>query len=95
MRWTRRRYDTDVSDTQWAVLEPPAKRPGPGRPREIDLGRVVNALRYLNRTGCQWRLLPKEFANWNTVRYSFDQWSQDGTLERLNEQVRERLAPPS
>ena len=45
---------------------------GPGRPREIDLRRVVNALRYASRTGCQWRLLPKEFPNWNTVRYSFD-----------------------
>jgi putative transposase len=94
MRQTRRVYDTDLSDAQWAVLEPllpPAKRAGPGRPRAIDLRRVVNALRYLSRTGCQWRLLPKEFPNWNTVRYYFDHWSQDGTLERLNDHLRERV----
>lgn len=94
MRQARRVYDTDLTDAQWAVLEPllpPAKRAGPGRPREIDLRRVVNGLRSLSRTGCQWRRLPKEFPKWNTVRSDFDQWRQDGPLEHLNDQLREQV----
>jgi putative transposase len=88
-------YATDLTDAQWAVLEPllpPAKRPhGAGRPRTVSLRAVLNGLLYLERTGCQWRLLPKEFPYWGTVRYSFDRWQQDGTLERLNTALREQL----
>lgn len=89
---TPRTYATDLTDDQWALIERAlAVRRGPGRPREVDLRQMVNGLRYLNRTGCQWRLLPKEFGYWGTVRYSFDQWTQDGTLERLNTTLREQL----
>jgi putative transposase len=88
-------YATDLTDAQWALLEPllpPPKRPqGAGRPRTISLRRVINGLLYLERTGCQWRLLPKEFPDWGTVRYYFDKWQQDGTLERLNTVLRERV----
>lgn len=59
-----------------------------GRPTVIDLREVVNALLYLTRTGCQWRLLPTDFPNWNTVRYYFDGWSLDGTLVRINDALR-------
>ena len=88
-------YATDLTDAQWAELEPllpPAKRPqGAGRPRTVDLRRVVNGLLYLERTGCQWRLLPKEFPYWGTVRYYFDRWTLDGTWERLHTTLRERV----
>ena len=60
-----RRYRTDLTDEQWAILEPLfPERSGPGRPRELDLREVVNAILYLTRTGCQWRLLPKDFPNY-------------------------------
>ncbi len=92
---TRRRYATDVTDEQWAVLqtvllEPPARR-GRGRPRTVDLRRVLDALFYMNRTGCQWRYLPAEFPAWGTVRYYFDKWEQDGTWERVNDELRRRV----
>ena len=90
-----RTYPTDLTDAQWAVLEPllpPPKRvQGAGRPRSVSLRAVVNGLLYLERTGCQWRLLPKEFPYWGTVRYYFDRWQQDGTLEHLHTVLREQL----
>ena len=65
-------YATDLTDAQWALLAPalPVQQ-GPGRPREVDLRRILDGLHYLNRTGCQWRLLPKDFGPWTTVRCSF------------------------
>ena len=103
---TRRRYDTDLTDAQWTalarVLPPAPAQRGPGRPMEVGLRRVLDALLYMNRTGCQWRLLPHDFPAWWTVRYYFDKWQADGTWERVNDalrrQVREaagRTADPS
>lgn len=48
---------------------------GAGRPRRVDLRRVIDGLLYLERTGCQWRLLPTDFGYWGTVRYYFDEWT--------------------
>ena len=64
----RQPYPTDISDTQWAVLEPeiPAPRPG-GRPRKTDLREVANAIFYLTHEGCTWRALPHDFPRWKTV----------------------------
>ena len=77
----RRPYPTDLTDEQWAVIAPYVQRPpGPGAPTTVNLREVVNALRYLTRAGCAWRLLPHEFPNYNTVRYYFDKWTWDGTL---------------
>ena len=91
----QRRYATDLTDEQWAVLQgvlpqPPARR-GPGRPRTVDLRRVVDALFYMNRTGCQWRYVPGEFPPSGTVRYYFDKWEQDGTWERVNDARRRQV----
>jgi putative transposase len=94
-RASRRRYLTDLTDEQWALLEP-WLRPnrGPGRPTRLHLREVVNALLYFTRTGGQWRLLPREFPPWTSVRYYFDKWSRDGTLEQIHqhlvEQARQR-----
>ena len=88
---TKRRYATDVTDEQWEMIRPLVERKRHmGRPTITDLREVVNALLYLNRTGCQWRLLPADFPNWNTVRYYFDHWTLDGTFMRVNDALRER-----
>ena len=90
-----RGYATDVTDAQWAVLAPllrPAvERRGRGRPPTVALRRVVDALFYMNRTGCQWRMLPHEFPAWGAVRYYFDKWQQDGTWERVNDALRRQV----
>src|SRR3954465_14106270 len=89
----RATYSTDVTDEQWAILSPllPPQPSGPGRRRRVDQREVLNALFYLTRTGCQWRLLPHDFPKWGAVRYYFDKWTDDGTWVRLNNTWRERL----
>src|SRR5215210_5767549 len=84
-RTRRRAYPTDLTDAQWALVAPLLNgRAWTGRPRTLDRREVVNALLYLLRTGCQWRLLPHEFPNWNSVRYYYDLWLWSGTWERVN-----------
>ncbi len=98
-----RGYPTDLTDEQWefvAAYLPPNR--GRGRPTQLDLRAVLNGLLYFNRTGCQWRLLPREYPKWESVRYYFDKWTGNGTLEQMQrELVRqarqqvERPAPPT
>jgi putative transposase len=65
---TRKPYLTDLTDAQWAVLQPlmPRAKPG-GRPRKVDMREVLNTILYLNRTGCQWDLLPHDLLPKSTV----------------------------
>lgn len=84
-------YPTDLTDDQWATIEPlvtlPASPHG-GRPAEIDLRAIVNALIYKNRTGCQWRLIPADFPPMGAIRYYFDKWTADGTFVNVNDMLR-------
>lgn len=88
----RKPYPSDVTDEQWALLEPllPAARPG-GRPREVNVREVVNALFYRNRNGCGWRALPHDFPAWKTVYNYFQWWQWDGTWENLLTTLREQV----
>jgi putative transposase len=86
-----RRYDTDLTDEQFALIELLLPRPKrTGRP-PADLREVVNAILYLVRAGCQWRLLPKDFPPWSTVDTWFRRWRTDGTWERVNEALRRQV----
>ena len=91
-RSTREPYTTDLTDEQWAVLEPllPAAKPG-GRPREVDLREVMNTLLYLNRTGCQWGLLPHDLLPKSTVYEYFAAWRTDGTWKRVADALRKAV----
>ena len=74
-----RKYPTDLTDEQWAVLEPLLRRPpGRGRPTRVELRAVVEALLYQARTGCPWRLLPQDFPDWQAVRDYFDSLYNSG-----------------
>ncbi len=77
------RYPSDLSDEEWALLEPllasPEKR---GRPPKWPTRRVADAVFYLLRSGCAWRMLPKEYPPWQTVYYHFRRWRLDGRLKR-------------
>lgn len=83
-------YPTDLTDEQWLVVEPLVTTPSTkgGRPTEIDLRAIVNALIYRNRTGAQWRLLPADFPPMSAIRYYFDKWNADGTFVKLNDTLR-------
>ena len=82
-------YLTDLTDEQWAWVEPVfAAQEGPGRPREVEGRRIVDALMYQDRTGCQWRYIPLDFPPSGTVRYYFDKWNKDGTLLEIHDCLR-------
>jgi len=84
-------YPSDLTDAQWARIAPLlAKQRGPGRPQQVSPRRILNAILYLLRTGCQWRMLPQDFPHWNTVRYHFDEAKRTGLWERINTTLREQ-----
>jgi putative transposase len=73
-------YPSDLTDDQWALLEPLLRRPGKRGPRYgPDLRLVVDAMLYVTHTGCQWRFLPAEFGPWTRVWSQFRRWSRNGT----------------
>jgi len=85
-------YGSDLTQQQWMIIQtmiPPAKKGG--RPRTIDMRNVINALLYVNRSGCQWRLLPKNFPAWITVYYYYRRFRLDGTWERIHTTLREKV----
>ncbi|QIN84282.1 IS5 family transposase [Rubrobacter tropicus] len=87
-----KRYQTDLSDAEWPLLEPhmpaPKRR---GRPRVHSPREILDAVFYVLKTGCQWRMLPHEFPPWKTVFHYFRRWRIDGTWERMNRGLRRRL----
>ena len=88
----RAHYPTDVTDEQWSVIEPQLPPPsGRGAPRRVDRREVVNAILYVNRSGCAWRLLPHDFPCWSTVYGLFRQWRRDGTWQRLHDALRDAV----
>ena len=88
----RKPYPTDLTDDQWALVAPhipPARRGG--APRRVDIREVVNAVFYVTRSGCQWRMLPHDFPSWRTVHTYFSEWRNNGTWVRLCEALRTRV----
>src|SRR3954453_18873347 len=85
-------YPSDITDAQWALIEPhiPAE-PGGGRPRKTDMRDVLDAVLYIVRTGCQWRYLPVDFPPKSTVWRYFAQWRRDGTLDRIHGRLRPKV----
>src|SRR5438128_2479194 len=85
-------YPSDLSEQEWAILEPliPPAKPG-GRPCTTDMREVVNAILYLDRTGGQWRALPHEFPPWSTVWSYFRPLRNDGTWKRMHTALREQV----
>jgi putative transposase len=88
----RKSYPTDLSDAEWNYIEPHLPAPkGHGRPRTHNLREILNAVFYVLKSGCQWRLLPHDFPRWPTVYHYFRTWRIDGTWERINQAIRQRL----
>jgi putative transposase len=87
-----RRYPTDLSDDEWLCIGPHLPGPtGRGRSRLHGLRAILDAVFYVLKSGCSWRLLPRDFPPWRTVYDWFRRWRTDGTWERLNAELRERL----
>ena len=90
------RYPTDLTEAEWTVLAEliPAAKPG-GRPRTTDMREVVNAIFYSLRSGCQWRMLPKDFPPHQTVYHYFRTWRCAGVWERMYAPLRGDLRATS
>src|SRR6516165_4989838 len=84
-------YPSDITDAQWALIEPYLPVSSGGRPRKTDLRDVIDAIFYLLRTGCQWRYLPKDFPPKSTVWRYFDNWRHDGTLDAVHDLLRTKV----
>jgi putative transposase len=88
----RKPYPSDLTDEQWAILEPlipPAKHGG--APRTVDMREVLNALFYQNRSGCQWDMLPHDLLPKSTVYDYFARWRDDGTWQRIMDALRGKV----
>ena len=83
---SRRPYPSDLTDQEWALLEPllASSKKRRGRPPKWSARRVADAVFYLLRSGCAWRMLPREYPPWQTVYYHFWKWRRDGRLRRAH-----------
>jgi putative transposase len=87
----RKAYQTDLSDAEWGCLELHLPAPkADGRPRLHGLREILDAIFYVVRSGCAWRLLPHDFPPWKTVYHYFRSWRLDGTWERMHSALRKR-----
>lgn len=88
----RKAYPSDLSDTEWLILAPlvPPAKTG-GRQRGVNIREILNAIFYILRSGCAWRMLPHDLPPWQTVYGYFRQWRQDGVWEQMNDALREAV----
>lgn len=89
---TKQLYPTDLTDSQWDLIKEMIPLASPnGRPRELEIRNVVNAIFYLVVSGIQWRMLPKEYPKWQSVYYYFGKWRKSGLWQRIHDTLRARV----
>jgi len=88
---TEGKYPSDLTSRQWQLIRQLLPRRSRRGRRPIDRRRIINAILYVVRTGCQWRMLPKDFPNGSTVYGIFWRWRNDGTWQRIHDALREKV----
>ncbi len=78
-------YPSDISDKEWEIWEPNVAQGAIGRPRKHNIRAIINAIRYIMRGGCQWRMLPKDFPPWKTVYDHYFRWRNNGKLQEIHD----------
>ncbi len=92
------RYPSDLTDEAWEVLEAILNKVDPyttGRPRKVNLREILNAIYYLNKTGCQWRYLPTDFPSYSLVSYYYQKWLRQKVWEQINTAIRQKVRKES
>ena len=89
-------YPSDLTDDEWALLKPLFPDPGydipkNGRPRDWSYRLILNAIFYISKSGCQWRMLPSDFPPWSTVYTYFRKWKIDGTWKKVHDALRDMV----
>ncbi len=87
----RKPYPSDLTDQQWVIIEPLIPVNMVGRPREVEMREVLNAIFYLNRSGCQWDMLPHDLPPRSTVHDYYRQWRADGTWQKILDALRQKV----
>jgi putative transposase len=87
----RPHYSTDLTDPEWARLAPVIPEPKTGGRPARDRREIIDAISYVIRTGCPWRLLPHDFPRWQTVYHYHRLWRRDGTWERVHDALRDQV----
>lgn len=87
-----KRYPSDITDSQWKSISKVIPKPKTGgRPRTTNIREILNAIFYLNRSGCAWRMLPKDFPPMGTVYYYFKQWKEEGIWQEIHDTLRSQV----
>lgn len=85
----RQAYPSDLSDDEWMVIRPLLPSPkGLGHPREVDLREILNAIFYVQRSGCQWEMLPHDLPPYSTVYGYFRKWQRKGIWQAIHDKLR-------
>jgi len=84
----RRSYPSDLTDAEWETLEPLIPLATTGRPRTYTKREIINGILYVLRSGCSWRMVPHDLPPWHSVHDAFRTWRNDGTWERIHDQLR-------
>lgn len=89
---TRKAYPSDLSDGEWQILKPLLPQPkGFGHPRTVDMREILNGVFYVQRSGCQWEMMPNDLPPYTTVYRYFQKWQRQGIWQRMHDAVREKL----
>ncbi len=89
---TRKPYPSDMSDAEWEAFKPMLPRPkGFGHPVEVDFREILNGIFYVQRTGCQWEMMPHDLPPYSTVYSYFRKWQRNGIWQTMHDQVRQKL----
>ncbi len=87
----RKHYPSDLNDAQWAIIEPLILIKKPGRPRQVAMREVLNAIFYIDRAGCQWDMLPHDLPAKSTVYDYFAHWRDDGTWDKIKDALIQKV----
>lgn len=88
----RQSYPSDLSDAEWEVLQPLLPKPkGFGHPVEVDFREILNGIFYVQRTGCQWEMLPHDLPPYSTVYRYFQKWQRKGIWQQMHDHIRQKL----
>ena len=88
----RKPYPSDLSDREWEILKPLLPKPkGFGHPVEVDFREILNGIFYVQRTGCQWEMMPHDLPPYSTVYNYFQKWQRKGMWQLIHDQVRQQM----
>jgi putative transposase len=88
---TRQPYPSDLSDAEWDILKPLLPKPkGFGHPVEVDFREILNGIFYVQRTGCQWEMMPHDLPPYSTVYSYFKKWQRKGVWQQMHDQIRQQ-----